>query len=171
MSELLRAFRFQVQLLRSPDIELGSNLMPDTSKSGTRLGDGLFQECSGLELETDVREYLEGGRNDGVIRRVGRVKLSPLVLKRGMFVGDDGLLNRALWSWMYSIISGDRPVVRYDGIIEVLHPRGSPVQARWTFDRGLPAKVVGPTLNGATGEIAVEELTIHHEGLRMVVVR
>ena len=33
-----------------------------------------------------MREYLEGGRNDGVVRRVGRVKLVPIVLKRGMFV-------------------------------------------------------------------------------------
>ena len=46
---------------------------------------GGFAECSGLELEADVKEYLEGGRNDGVVRRVGRVKLVPLVLKRGMF--------------------------------------------------------------------------------------
>ena len=53
---LLRAFRFQVQLRR-------------TDESGTALGDGAFQECSGLEVEMDVREYLEGGNNAAVIFR------------------------------------------------------------------------------------------------------
>src|SRR6185295_1376582 len=52
---------------------------------GAALADGSFQECSGLEVEMDVQEYLEGGRNDGVIRRVGRAKYQNLVLKRGMF--------------------------------------------------------------------------------------
>ena len=39
--------------------------------------------------------------------------------------------------------------------------------ARWVFDRGLPSKVTGPSLNAKTGEIAIEELHIVHEGLRL----
>jgi hypothetical protein len=31
----------------------------------------------------------------------------------------------------------------------------------------LPAKIRGPQLNAKTGEIAIEELTIAHEGLRL----
>jgi len=42
------------------------------------------------------------------------------------------------------------------------------VVARWQFDRGLPAKIRGPELNGKTGEIAIEELHIAHEGLRLL---
>ena len=56
---LLRAFRFRVKLRQSDG-------------GGLTLGDGGFQECSGLEVEMDVQEYLEGGNNDGVIRRAGR---------------------------------------------------------------------------------------------------
>jgi phage tail-like protein len=41
------------------------------------------------------------------------------------------------------------------------------VVAVWTFERGLPAKIKGPELNAKTGEIAIEELTIAHEGLRL----
>ena len=37
----------------------------------------------------------------------------------------------------------------------------------WSFERGLPLKVVGPSLNARTGDIAVEELHIAHEGLRL----
>ncbi|MCI4354323.1 MAG: phage tail protein [Thermoplasmata archaeon] len=166
---LLRAFRFQVKLLRSVDATEGANETPDSSATptGTPLGDGAFQECSGLEIEMDVQEYLEGGRNDGVIRRVGRAKYQNLVLKRGMFVAGDGTANRQLWDWLQGIVSGQRPVVRYDGIVEVMNLPDQ-VLATWVFDRGLPAKVSGPQLNGHTGEIAIEELHIAHEGLRMV---
>ena len=113
----------------------------------------------------DVQEYLEGGLNDGVIKRVGRGKYQNLVLKRGMFYSG-GQVNRDLWNWLQSIISGTRPVPRYDGVVEVMSV-GDTVVARWEFDRGLPARLRGPELNAKTGEIAIEELHIAHEGLRL----
>ena len=42
------------------------------------------------------------------------------------------------------------------------------IVASWTYERGLPAKISGPQLNAKTGEIAIEELHIAHEGLRLV---
>ena len=82
-SELLQAFNFEVTFTAAK------------GRSGPLDGyTGAFAECSGLELEAEIKDYNEGGFNDGVIRRVGRVKLVPLVLKRGMFVvgtpGGDG---------------------------------------------------------------------------------
>lgn len=156
-SELVQTFRFTVTLIRN-----------NPGSGPASLGDGGFSECSGLGLEADVKEYLEGGRNDGVIRRVGRVKLVPLVLKRGMFLPDeDGGADRALWDWITGMVSGVQPVPRYDGEIEVHDPSGDRVVARWVFDRALPLKVNGPTLNARTGEIAIEELHLAHEGLRL----
>ncbi len=165
---LLRAFRFRVQLRRAPQAVAGSSSpagAPAGAPGGEALGDGGFQDCSGLELEMDVQEYLEGGRNDGVIRRVGRGKYSNIVLKRGMFYAD-GRVNGDLWAWLQSVVSGERPVRRYNGTIEVMSVADE-VVAVWTFDRGLPAKIKGPELNAKTGEIAIEELTIAHEGLRL----
>ncbi len=104
-NQLLRAFRFQVKLRKSPAVQSGSQL-PTDSPTGTALADGAFQECSGLEVEMDVQEYQEGGRNDAVIRRVGRAKYSPIILKRGMFYGDGGKANRDLWIWIQGIIGG-----------------------------------------------------------------
>lgn len=158
-STLVQAFRFAVTLTASSS--------PRAVEPAT-LGNGLFAECTGLELEADVREYLEGGRNDGVVRRVGRAKLSPIVLKRGMFVGgDDTAADTALWDWMTAMVAGVLPVPRYDGMVQVFSPNGQSEVARWVFDRGLPSKVTGPTLNARTGEIAIEELHIQHEGLRL----
>ena len=180
---LLSTFNFRIALRRSPQAVGGAARDPE-AQEGDLLGEGGFQECTGLSIELDVAELQEGGRNDGVIRRVGRAKYQPVVLKRGMFVPRPNAqaqaqpaaapekVNGDLWAWLQGIASGVVPVARYDGTIEVLDNRGerdeqeAVVLATWTFVRGLPAKVSGPQLNAKTGEIALEELTIHHEGLR-----
>lgn len=165
-NQLLRSFRFQIKLRRSPAAESGSQA-PSDFPSGTPLGDGGFQECSGLEVEMDIQDYMEGGRNDGIIRRAGHAKYSPLILKRGMFFSGGTGVNRELWQWIQDVVAGVRPIARYDGIVQVLDV-GDNVVATWVFDRGLPAKIRGPELNAKTGEVAIEELHIAHEGLRLV---
>jgi hypothetical protein len=60
--QLLTTFRFEVSFDRA-------------SGDGPRgLDDGGFQEVSASKSKMDVAEYNEGGRNDGVIRRVGRCR-------------------------------------------------------------------------------------------------
>jgi len=174
-SLLLPAFRFEVRLLRAADLIAGRQRLPGAGDGysppagAALLGNGAFQECGGLEIEMDVQEYPEGGRNNGTIRRVGRAKYPPLLLKRGMFYapGASGPANSDLWHWLQRIVNGERPVPRYDGTVSVMSADGS-VRATWMFDRGLPSKIRGPELNAKSGEIAIEELTIAHEGLRLL---
>lgn len=156
MGELVRAFNFRVGLVGSS---------PGADGRDT-IGNGGFQECSGLEIELDVQELQEGGRNDGVVRQVGRAKYQPITLKRGMFSPSAGEPAwTELWGWLQQVASGER-VVRYDGTIEVLdRAEARAVVATWTFVRGLPLKITGPQLNARTGEVAIEELQIAHEGL------
>jgi phage tail-like protein len=160
---VLQSFRFTVTLTTSPGPGAAAG------SGGSPLGDGAFQECTGLELEADVREYLEGGRNDSVIRRAGRVKLQPIILKRGMFAPGAGQpVNSELWAWMQDMVSG-KQIRRINGTIRVAASRNNEsAMATWRFDRGLPAKISGPALNAKSGEIAIEELHILHEGLRLV---
>ena len=166
---LAGTFNFSVSLRRSPQAAAGvvGTQPSGDAAPGDLLCDGGFQECSGLDVEMDVAELLEGGRNDGVIRRVGRGKYSSIVLKRGMFYGTDNRVNTALWGWMQGILEGALPVPRYDGQVKMLAADGSTVLATWTFVRGLPQKVQGPQLNAKTGDVAMEELHIAHEGLRL----
>jgi phage tail-like protein len=171
MGELVRAFNFRVNLVKSAqaaegakDRAIASRLSASTTAQVT-IGNGGFQECTGLEIELDVQELQEGGRNDGVIRRIGRAKYQPITLKRGMFSPRPGeQAYTELWGWLQQVASGER-VVRYDGTIEVLDTRADKVVATWTFVRGLPSKISGPQLNARTGEVAIEELQIAHEGL------
>ncbi|MCX4695769.1 phage tail protein [Streptomyces sp. NBC_01408] len=186
MTELVQTFNFRVRIVRSaspgrtaappPALPLTGSAGGGAAGGGAtahrggpeRLGDGGFQECSGLGLEADLREYLQGGANDEVVRRVGRVRLQPLVLKRGMLVAAEGAgADTGLWDWLHGMVAGGAPPPRYDGDVEVLDPSGRRVLAHWRFTRGLPLKIAGPTLNAKTGEIAVEELHIAHEGLRL----
>lgn len=172
--KLAGTFNFWVTLRKSAAIELGSSgvsgVQPAES-SGAALGDGGFQECGGLEIEMDVQELQEGGRNDGMIQRVGRGKYTRIVLKRGMLYGSDSKVNGALWGWLQGILTGTRPVPRYDGTIQLMTHDRAKVLATWTFDRGLPAKITGPQLNAKSGDIAIEELHIAHEGLRLAIDR
>jgi phage tail-like protein len=181
--ELIRAFNFRVSLVQSragvegardPVVAERRN---ENNPQQVVLGDGGFQECTGLEVELDVQELQEGGRNDGVIRRVGRAKYQPIVLKRGMLAPPPQAApppptpspparTTEFWTWLQEIASGTN-VRRFDGTVEVLDPARAKVVARWTFVRGLPAKVTGPQLNARTGEIAIEELHIAHEGLTL----
>lgn len=166
---LLRTFNFEVELRRSPELragELGTRNAPSTGGVSELLGTGGFQECTGLEVELEIQELQEGGRNDGVIRRVGRAKYSPLTLRRGMFFASErgsAGLDRTLWQWLQGIAAGVVPVPRYDGSVRVIEE--NEVIATWSFVRGLPSRLRGPELNAKTGEIAIEELTIAHEGL------
>jgi phage tail-like protein len=151
---LLTTFRFEVSFNR-------------VSGTGPQaLGDGGFQEVSGLEVEMDIADYEEGGRNDGIIRRVGRAKFQPLVCKRGMFGPAGGDVEPELWQWFQDIVAGVRPVRRYDGTVVVRDQAGND-RAAWRFQRAVPTKLVGPSLNAATGAIAIEELHLAHEGLQL----
>src|SRR2546423_852925 len=58
-----------------------------------------FSECSGLQVETEIFEWEEGGRNNYKHRLPGRAKFSNLVLKRGIATAD-------LWSWYQDSIQG-----------------------------------------------------------------
>lgn len=155
--QLARTFNFRVALSAST-----------TGGDAGQLGDGAFAECTGLDVEMDVGEYVEGGRNNGVLQRAGRVKVSRITLRRGMLYPPGGTVASDLWHWFQDVVDGIRPIRRYDGTVSVLDDGGRAV-AIWAFSRGLPAKLVGPQLNAKTGEIAIEELQIAHEGLRLVI--
>lgn len=169
---LMRTFRFQVTLRQSP-AQASGEPAPEDAAPGAALGNGAFQEVTGLEVNMDVADYLEGGRNDGIIRRAGRARYQPIVLKRGIFYaagengGEPGTANADLWTWIQDVFAGVRPIRRYDGLVEVFG-EADEVVATWVFERGLPARLKGPELNGKTGDIAIEELHIAHEGLRLV---
>lgn len=145
-------FNFNVRLL-------------DTAKPGTALlttvappPGGGFSECVGLESTMQVEEYREGGRNDGVLKFPGRIAGANIRLKRGVAISTD------LWKWHEAYLRGTGK--RRDGVIELLDDGGD-VVGTWRFRRGIPIRWVGPNLVAGQSSVAVEELEIAHEGLKV----
>jgi phage tail-like protein len=148
-----RAFNFLIRLVDSS----GSPGDSTPSQQGSPAGG--FSECSGIEMSLDVEEYQEGGNNGGSLRFPTRVKWTNLRLKRGMALTDD------LWDWHYNFVQGQ--VVRRDGVVTLLDEQQNAVKT-WSFRRGLPVKWTGPSMNATNNQVAIEELEIAHEGLKLL---
>jgi phage tail-like protein len=119
---------------------------------------GRFRECSGIEVEVETLDYMEGGSNDFVHKLPTRVKYPNVVLKRGI------THEEALAKWFFD--SRFTPQ-RKDMTITLLGPGTKEVRS-WTFMNAYPVKWTGPNLNAASTQIAVESLEVVHNGLRLV---
>lgn len=145
-----RAFNFLIKLVDSAT----SGAPPQQSQAAAG-----FSECSGLDMSLDIEEYKEGGNNGLILRFPTRVKWSNLRLKRGLANSDE------LWLWHFGFVRGQ--VVRRDGVVTLQDEQQNPVKS-WSFTRGLPVKWTGPSLNASQNQIAIEELEIAHEGLKLL---
>jgi phage tail-like protein len=113
-----------------------------------------FQECSGLNLERDVQEIVEGGLNERVHYLPGHAKGSNVVLKHGV------LYSRELWDWYQSgLYDGN---VRRVNFSVLLHDLQGEVAQRWDFLKGFPVKWEGPEFNAESSQVAVSTLEIAH---------
>jgi phage tail-like protein len=127
------------------------------------IAEAQFRECSGLDSESNIIEYKEASKNGvTVIKKVpGELKWSNIVLKRGV-TGD-----MKLWDWRKQIEDGSVDTARKNGSI-VLYDQSNNEIARYNFEYGWPSKITGPQLNANNNDIAIEEVTICHEGLKRI---
>jgi phage tail-like protein len=119
-----------------------------------------FKEGSGFDSSVEVIEHRENGKGGKeVIRKLpGRAKWSDIVLKRGST--DD----MSLWDWHKKILDGDIITARKNGSVVIYDTLFKEV-ARFNFTNGWPSKWKGPDLNTTNNQVAIEEITISHEGL------
>jgi phage tail-like protein len=115
-----------------------------------------FTDCQGLQAETEVLEYAEGGLNTNLHRFPTRTKHASITLRRGV-------VGLELWTWYEELVNG--LVRRRNGAIAVHDPAGERVVAEWRFRGAFPCKWVGPDLAAGTSAIAVEAVELCHEGL------
>ena len=124
---------------------------------------GYFTEVSGLGSETETVELkVMGENNQEIVRKIpGRLKWGDITLKRGITE------NLDMWVWRKQVEDGDVIGARANGSIIMYDQEGTAV-AQWDFVDGWPSKVSGPSLGTDKNEIAVEELTVTHEGIERV---
>jgi phage tail-like protein len=131
----------------------------DVPGVSTLVCNAAFAECDGLEQTLDVKTLREGGNNGAQIRLAGAVSYGTLTLKRGMTSSFD------LWTWMDLVVGS--PWVRGSGEVVVHSPDRTRVDARFVLTRVLPVKLKAPPLNAKDGLVAIEELQLAYDSLRL----
>ena len=124
---------------------------------------GAFRECSGLGSENEVVEYKASGpKGEFIIKKVpGRMKWNNITLKRGITDAMD------MWQWRKMVEQGDVASARANGSITMMDTTGKPI-AKWTLLNCWPSKLTGPAGKADGNEVAVQELTLTHEGYERV---
>jgi phage tail-like protein len=117
---------------------------------------GGFSECSGLEAETEVESYREGGQNAYIHQFAGPTRYPPLILKHGLTWID------GLWAWHQDVLAGT--IKRQNGTIYLLDRQRFPVMW-WNFKEAFPVKWTGPALRADAAQVAVESVELRHRGL------
>jgi phage tail-like protein len=118
-----------------------------------------FAECDGLELTMEVKTIREGGNNGVQHRLTGPFAYGTLTLKRGMTSSFD------LWDWVERVQS--QPSLRANAEVVVFSADRSRKQAVFAIRRCVPIKLKAPPLNAKDGMVAIEELQLAYESLRL----
>ena len=118
---------------------------------------GGFSEVTGLQVETEVETYREGGLNEYEHKLPGPTRYpANLTLKRGFMDAD------TLWTWHQEIAQGK--IKRRNGSIVLLNDAGED-KWRWNFTGAYPVRWAGADLRASSAEVAVETLELAHHGL------
>jgi phage tail-like protein len=127
------------------------------------IAEATFRECSGLDSETQVIESKEtGNKGQTVIRKLpGSLKWGDITLKRG-FTDD-----MKLQAWRDQTVNGKLTDMRKNGSIVIYDYENTEV-LRWNFTNGWISKLQGPSLNATGNDVAIESITIVHEGLKRI---
>jgi len=124
---------------------------------GTQIG---FSEVTGLNIEVQPIEYRDGLSPEySVVKMPGLKKYGNITLKRGVFKGDN-----EFYTW-YNEIKLNQPE-RRDITISLLDEEHNPVMV-WKLINAWPTKITSPDLKANGNEVAIEQLEIAHEGVRI----
>ena len=122
---------------------------------------GYFTEVSGLGSESEVVEHkiMSKGAKEPIIRKMpGRNKWGDITLKRGISSSLD------FYDWRKQVEQGKIDSARLDGTI-IMYDNTFKAVAEWSFSKGWPSKISGPSLSADGNAVGIEELTIVHEGI------
>jgi phage tail-like protein len=119
---------------------------------------GGFSDVSGLGVDVNYSDYRNGNEKVNTVRKVPNThKLDDVTLKRGLIGSDD------LFQWLKAVRDG---VAEPRQVTITLLDEARREVATWKLRDAQPKKWTGPTLAAkGGGEVAMEELTLVHEGI------
>lgn len=118
-----------------------------------------FSECTLPETSTETIDYREGNQASTVSKLAGLSTYGDLTLRWG--TTSDSL---ELFEWRQSVVQGGVDEARRNIAVLVLDEEGEP-GARWEFRDAWPQQYDAPDLNATANEVAIEAMTIVHEGM------
>ena len=112
-----------------------------------------------MDATLEVEDYREGGNNGAVLKFPTRVTWTqhPAQARRDQF--------RLSVEVVLRLRQGKGK--RKDGLIILQNDEHKAIKV-WQFYRGMPTRYTGPSMNAAQAQVAVEELEIVHEGLKLL---
>ncbi len=122
-----------------------------------------FKEASGFNNSSEVITHQAvDAKGKSVIQKIpGDLTWDDITLRRG--ITDD----KTLWDWRQKVINGKVTDARSNGSIIMYNFAGEEM-ARFNFVNGWPSSWKGPDVNAEDQAVAIEEITIAHEGLERV---
>ena len=116
-----------------------------------------FNECTGLNQETDPIEYRNGNEDITVRKLPGLKKYGNITLKRGVIADVQDFLD-----WRKTVEDGD--IDRREISILLLDEKRQE-KVRYNLTNAWPCKWTGPELKAGANEIAVEAVELCVEGV------
>jgi phage tail-like protein len=122
---------------------------------------GLFKEATGFDSESEVTEQRksDAAGHTVIVQVPGARRQGPLTLARPI------TSDKGLWEW-WRTAENQPASARKDCTIDLLDQAGTTI-ATFSLTAAWPKKYVAAELHaGSDNEVAVEKVTIAHEGLR-----
>ena len=120
--------------------------------------EGLFQEVTGLNAETQIIEYRKGNSKVfSTVKMPGIKKYGNITLKKGIFKDD-----KAVWT-LYDAVNNN--TFEPKTLVISLLDEQQKVAMSWTVLNASPEKMTPPDLNADANEVAIESIELGHEGL------
>ena len=133
------------------------------------IGDGTdsvhagFQEVSGLGVEITVAEYCEGNfKRNAPLKVTATHKVPDVTLKRGIMGAED------LHEWICQIQGGKQEEALRSVEIHLLSEDRETTVMVWVLSNARPIKYAGPGLNGKGTDVAIEELVLACEDIKLM---
>jgi phage tail-like protein len=114
---------------------------------------GMFTECKLPDVEWEIEEIKEGGRNDFIHQLHGQRKASRVTLKHGL------TKQFILLDWYSKMMSEDFQGYMKTVTINMLDSQGHTVMT-WNLHNAYPVKVTWPELKTSDNTVAIQTLEL-----------
>lgn len=124
-----------------------------------------FAECSGLGVQIKKETLMEGGVNDQQRILLGQSEFSDVTLRRGL--SDSSVF----WDWFAPLLAqrtANQAMKKHRRNINILvfNQAGETMQC-WTLIGAVPTGWKAPGLQADSSTVAIEELTLAYEGIKV----